>query len=257
MDPSPRPIPTRLADLADPPPDRPAPAFDVFLAASALDDASAPAFRQRADRFSPAPAAIHPLAESAEALRLDRRRAPSDKVLAARASQRTFRDGPLPERRLEALLGALRSSNPSAGRRTWPSAGGLAAVQVHVVCRHVAGRFAAAVHRYQFDDHALSPVGPVPTDAELTRMFSIADDLPPLFVVFGVLVTDTLAKYGERGGRFALIEVGAAAQTLSLRLADVDLCGYLLGGLLDHDVAGLVGAGDTAYQPMLALAAGA
>ncbi len=254
MAPSPPRIPTRLADLADPPPDRPAPAFDVFLAASELDDAGAPAFQERSDRFSPSPGAVHPLAESAAPVALARHPVAGDDVLAARHSGRRFDGRPLSPRALEELLGALAPAEP--GRRTWPSAGGLAAVQVHVVGRRVAEPFGARVHRYRFDHHGLAPVGPVPPDPDLARMFFIAEDLPPVLVVLGLLSDETTIKYGERGGRFALIEVGAAAQTLSLRMATLGLSGYLLGGLLDHEVTELVGAAGTSYRPILALAVG-
>ena len=247
-------IPMHLADLADPPPDRPAPVFDVFLAASSLDASTVTRFQERADRFSPSRPTIHALAEPAAPVRLGRPRARTDRVLADRRSEREFGDRVLSQKDLERLLGALSSSDDAPGRRTWASAGGLAAVQVHVVCRNVDGRFGGAVHRYRFEEHALARVADVPSDDRLHRLFSITGDLPAAFVVLGLLVEESLVKYGERGGRFALMEVGAAAQTLSLRLADVGLRGYLLGGVLDDEVTVAVGATGTAYRPMLALA---
>ena len=41
------------------------------------------------------------------------------------------------------------------------------------------------------------------------------------------------AKYGERGGRFALLEAGAVMQQLSLTATDLGLAGVVVGGLLD------------------------
>ena len=47
---------------------------------------------------------------------------------------------------------------------------------------------------------------------------------------------ESFEKYGERAGRFGLIEVGAAAQSICLRLAQQNLGGYLLGGVADNEM---------------------
>jgi SagB-type dehydrogenase family enzyme len=248
--------PIERADLVDLPADQAAPAFDLFWAASALADATIGPFGRRADAFTPTRGQVHPLAEAAAPVPLRRHRARTDRALAARRSERSFGTDAVGLRALEGLLGALAVTDGPGDGRTWPTAGGLAAVQVHVVCRAVDGGPGGSVHRYLHDRHALARVGSVPGDDEVRRRFSVEGDLPQVLVVLGLLCDETLAKYGERGGRFALVEVGAAAQTLSLRLAVVGLHGYLLGGLLDPDVTDLVGAAGTAYRPVLALACG-
>jgi hypothetical protein len=74
-----------------------------------------------------------------------------------------------------------------------------------------------------------------------------------------VLVVDlaaVTAKYGARGGRFALQQVGHAAQNLSLRVAADGLTGYLLGAALDREVLEVVGVAHTGVRYGGALACG-
>lgn len=51
------------------------------------------------------------------------------------------------------------------------------------------------------------------------------------------------AKYGERGGRFALLEAGAVMQQLSLTATDLGVAGVVMGGLLDGYWLGLTRTG--------------
>ena len=58
---------------------------------------------------------------------------------------------------------------------------------------------------------------------------------PDLLIVFVTFSDRAIAKYGERGGRFALLEVGAAMQQLSLQLAEsTNMKGVVVGGMLDE-----------------------
>ena len=64
------------------------------------------------------------------------------------------------------------------------------------------------------------------------------------------------AKYGERGGRFALIEAGQAAQSVALRLVAEGLVGFALGGLVDDRVKRLLRLEGTDAQIVLGYACG-
>lgn len=63
-------------------------------------------------------------------------------------------------------------------------------------------------------------------------------------------------KYGARGSRFALQQVGHAAQNLGLRLAADGLTGYVLGAALDHAELDLLGVAHTGVRPGTAVACG-
>jgi hypothetical protein len=63
-------------------------------------------------------------------------------------------------------------------------------------------------------------------------------------LVFVLADQPMLAKYGQRGGRFGLVEAGAAMQNVALRLSRHRLAGYLLGGAADAEMVALVGLSD-------------
>ena len=79
---------------------------------------------------------------------------------------------------------------------------------------------------------------------------------PALVLIFAVRVGRLAQKYGERGGRFALIEVGHACQNVALRLATDGLVGYQLGGILDHDIEELLQLQGTTARVTLGYAIG-
>jgi hypothetical protein len=79
----------------------------------------------------------------------------------------------------------------------------------------------------------LQDIGPAPSNlAEILG----TPDVPPLAIVLVLKDNESFEKYGERAGRFGLIEVGAAAQSICLRLAQQNLGGYLLGGVADNEM---------------------
>jgi nitroreductase len=70
----------------------------------------------------------------------------------------------------------------------------------------------------------------------------LPDASPPGVIAFVCLDVEAMAaKYGERAGRFALIEAGHAAQNLTLRAAVDELACYELGGYADNSLLPLLG----------------
>ena len=76
--------------------------------------------------------------------------------------------------------------------------------------------------------------------------------LPSLLVIFVMFPNRAVTKYGERGGRFALLEVGCAVQQLSLQIAEAPgLKGVAVGGMLDDYWKGILQLTDTPAQIVL------
>ena len=143
------------------------------------------------------------------------------------------------------------------GSRGHPSAGALYPVEVFCLCGDVGGGLAATACCYNPDNHSLTPVGPLPPWPEWSGALNLAVDGVPQVVLLFVLVTDrVVAKYGAMGGRFALIEVGHAAQNLALRLAADGLAGCEAGGVVEADLLRLVRLDGTAARVALAYACG-
>jgi SagB-type dehydrogenase family enzyme len=210
-----------------------APLFDDFWEASSLTQHTLAEFGRRLNTFD---------AEDKE-LFLEYPEAPSPLparptllgwLARRRVSQRAFSDRRLTDRDLGTLLASLRAwGGPE--HRAFPSAGASYAVEAFVVGFQgspLAGRAAY----YDPERHGLVGVSDdVPPWRETRKAINVTvEGTPALLVVLVVFPERLTAKYGERGGRFALLEAGAAMQQLSLATAESRrLRGVVVGGLLD------------------------
>lgn len=173
-----------------------------------------------------------------------------------RRSVRAFRDEPVTRRQLGSLFSAFASS--TSGSRAFASAGATYPLEVYCLVNRARGELDRTVVYYNHDNHSLAVVGRLPewesyADAVNLEPLSGIPQLVFVFVVFPERVT---SKYGERGGRFQLIEVGHAAQNLALRLVQERMVGCEAGGLLDDRVRSLLGLEGTTAQIALGYACG-
>lgn len=175
------------------------------------------------------------------------------KTMQRRRSGRSFADRPLTEKQLGQILGAI--SGPAL-QRTYPSAGGLAAVEVFALLHHVESPLGRVAVRYLSADHALAPIAELPSASALDELLSLEGNKPAAILLFAVRLDEIVRKYGPRGGRFALIEVGHACQNVALRLTADGLTGYQLGGTLDHDLEQMLDIGRGRAQITLGYAIG-
>ncbi|NNE12876.1 MAG: hypothetical protein HKN41_11610 [Ilumatobacter sp.] len=208
---------------------------------TALSEATASDFTSRALAFSPADDGVHPFVGAAPVVPLRPVHDRFQRLLARRRSDREFGRRRLSARSVERLLAA---TGPAAdGRRVVPEAGGFDVVHAYAFARHVDGPCAGRTVRYDHRRHAIADVGTVPADATLRRLFLFdeAADLPQLVVVFALDMRSLDAKYGPRGVRFALQQVGHAAQNVGLRMAHDRRRGYVLGGGLDVEILAELG----------------
>lgn len=186
-------------------------------------------------------------------------RRPADRLhrlFRRRRSDRAFTAEPLSARALGAVLEPLAQT---AAGRGYPSAGAFYPVRCYPLLLAVEHPLAGRVCRYEPARHALQDVAACPGWPDLAPLLGAQDsgDAGPQLVLVFVLADDALlAKYGERGGRFGLIETGCAVQSVALRLAAERLGGYLLGGAADGPVLELLGLRDVTVRLATVLAAG-
>jgi len=226
-----------------------------FWEASALDAQRAPQLAARVAAWTGGPDGVPAVVGAAPLVPLRPVRDRVQRLLARRRSGRTFAGPPMGHRDVERLLAAVGPTGD--GRRTVPEAGGIDVVHAYAVLSRARGPLAGTVARYDHHAHAAQVVGPAPDDERLRAVFQIEGDTLPQAVV--VLVADVAAvtrKYGARGSRFALQQVGHAAQNVGLRLAADGLTGYLLGAALDHEVLDLLGVGHLDLRLGAAIACG-
>lgn len=230
-------------------------ALDDFWEASSLDAQRRLPFAARAAAYDPPAEGVHRLTPPTAPLALRPVRDRLQRLFEARRSGRAFAATALRHRQVERILAAV-GPTPD-GRRTLPEAGALDAVHAYAAVRRARGPLAGRVVRYDHRAHAVHDIAAVPGDDDLRGLFQIEGPVLPQVVV--VLVVDPVAvtaKYGARGGRFALAQVGHAAQNVSLRLAADGLSGYILGGGLDREVLTLLGVAHTGVRYGMALACG-
>jgi SagB-type dehydrogenase family enzyme len=230
---------------------------ELFWENSALSDATIAAWGAAMDDYAAAADAPPPaLRYPGPDLPLHH---PSDRGLGElrrRRSTRRFSDRPLSAKQLGAVLAAFASFD--GGRRAYGSAGGTYPLEVFCLLNNVAGDAGGQVAYYNADNHSLTAVRPLAPWHDYAGAVNLdcGDSVPQLLVVFVLMPERVTEKYGERGGRFALMDVGAAAQTLALRLAGEGLAGCACGGLLDRAIKSLLGLDGTSAQIALGYACG-
>ena len=187
--------------------------------------------------------------------------APLGQTMSRRMSGRDFAPVPLELSDLAGVLHAgfgLRRRGSAEQGRLVPSAGALYPLECFVLARRVIG-VPAGLYHLALVANRLEFLGPVvPTERELAALFldhpRIA--LAATIVVAVAVPARTLAKYGDRGYRYVLLESGHAAQNINLFCAAQGLLCCNLGGFVDRMLAELLGlASDDAF-PVYAQAIG-
>jgi SagB-type dehydrogenase family enzyme len=186
-------------------------------------------------------------------------------VLHDRASCRRFADATLGPAQLGTLLwaaygvrGRIVVAGLEALDRPVPSAGGLYPLELYVLVRSVE-RLEAGVYHYAALPHALEQVRARPLPRPLLAAAYLgqpyAGDASAV-VVLTAVVERALAKYGDRGYRYLLLEAGHAAQNLELAAAALSLGACDLGGFVDHDVTELLDLDGDEEIPLSSVAVG-
>lgn len=224
--------------------------FKLYWENTLLGPRTSRDYGQRLEQDARTPAPAQRFFYNGEDLVLGRPRNALHTLLDARQSARTFGERPLTVAELSAMLSGF-AAHPD-GRRRIPSAGGRYPVEVFAWLYEVEGALAGRAVYHNSDLHSLSAIGAAPPWSEARATLNWTGDSKPAAVVFFVGVPSrSMDKYGERGGRFVLMEVGHYAMTLSLALTSLGLAGCEVGGLQDRAVLGSFGLScDEALAPL-------
>ena len=169
-------------------------------------------------------------------------RAPLETLLERRRSEREFADRPLDLGELAQLAWAGLGRSRAGRGRTVPSAGALYPLDLYVVAGDVRD-LAPGVYRYDAAAHALDPRSPGDLRRELAEAAvgqSWIADAPAALVVAAVYARLT-GKYGDRGVRYARMEVGLVAQNVYLQAEALDLGTTFVGAFHDDAVQEVLG----------------
>ena len=164
-----------------------------------------------------------------------------EKTMLERRSVRSYKDEPLTVEIVSQLLWAAQGITNNRGLRTAPSGGALYPLEVYVVAGNVTG-LPDGIYSYKPHGHELvrtqkGDKRKVLSDATLRQLYVKE---APLVIVFSAVYERITKKYGERGNRYAVIEVGHAAQNVYLQAVSLNLGTVAVGAFRDDEVKKLM-----------------
>ena len=163
---------------------------------------------------------------------------PLAEALARRRSVRDFLDRPLSQERVARLAWAAQGiTDPTRGFRTAPSAGALYPIELYVVTADGVSRYLPRTHAFEAVDVGDKREALAKAAVNQTWVARA----PATFVVTAVYERTT-KKYGQRGVRYATIEVGHVCQNISLQAFALGLGSVSVGAFHDHEVQRIIGA---------------
>ena len=182
-----------------------------------------------------------------------------ERAIKERRTIRAFHSGPMEMVQLSQLLWAAQGiTDERRGFRAAPSAGALYPLDVYAVVGEggVEG-LKAGVYRYYPARHGLEIISTGDrrrevADAALSQMWIAT--APVVFVITAEYERIT-RKYGERGIRYAHIEVGHVGQNIFLQAGALGLRAGIVGAFRDASVAEAIGA-PKEYEPLIIMPVG-
>ncbi|MBV9141522.1 MAG: SagB/ThcOx family dehydrogenase [Pseudonocardiales bacterium] len=169
-------------------------------------------------------------------------------LVARRRTVRHFGDQPLECASLAAVLqltygitGSVSGQGHTQPLRAAPSAGGLYPGELYLGIRSVTG-IAPGLYHYQVIGHELELLRAGDLTDEYYRVCCQQDGARTAAVILfiGAVVERTRRKYGLRGYRYALLDIGHLAQNFSLACTALDLAAMTTCGFYDDDVNSLL-----------------
>lgn len=179
-----------------------------------------------------------------------------EEAISRRRSERTFQDHDLTLKDLSQLLWAAQGKTDAGGFRTAPSAGAQYPLDIYVVVGKVKGLGKGSYH-YDPQDHSLilvheGELRPGLARACLGQMF-MAD--APVIIVITAEYERITDRYGERGVRYAHMEVGHVGQNIYLQAQTLGLGTVAVGAFRDRGVSGLLGLPEK-HRPLYVMPVG-
>jgi len=182
-----------------------------------------------------------------------------ERAIKERRTVRAFRPDSLSVAQLSQLLWAAQGiTDARRGFRAAPSGGALYPLDVYVVAGEGGvDLLAPGVYLYRSANHSLEVVekGDRRKDvahAALTQMWIAT--APVIFVITAEYERIT-SKYGERGVRYAHIEVGHVGQNIFLQAEALGLAAGIVGAFRDASVADAIEA-PKGYEPLIVIPVG-
>jgi len=175
-------------------------------------------------------------------------RSPIERVIEKRRTRRKFTGKGISTRQLARILisayGITTKEGTEAGAhllRACPSAGALYPLEIYPVILH-SKDLQAGLYHYNIDNHGIELLAKGALRDKIEANLLGVELMPGADVALLVtsILERTLAKYGERGYRFILIEIGHLAQNVSLVCEAMKLNAVCIGGFYEDGLADLL-----------------
>ena len=182
-----------------------------------------------------------------------------ERAIKQRRTVRSFENSPISNKQFSQILWAAQGITDDRGfKRAAPSGGALYPSDVYaVVGENCVEIFPAGVYHYKPLDHSVTRIveGDKRKDvarASLKQMWMA--DAPVLFVITAEY-NRICKKYGKRGMRYAMIEMGHIGQNIFLQAQALGLEAGIVGAFDDEAVAEAVGVKKN-HEPLVILPVG-
>ena len=182
-----------------------------------------------------------------------------EKAIKQRRTVRSFKNKPISNKQFSQLLWSAQGITDDRGfKRAAPSGGALYPSDVYaVVGEDCVETFSSGVYHYNPSNHSVTIVTEgdkrkAVAKASLRQMW-MAD--APVIVVVTAEYDRICRKYGKRGIRYALIEMGHIGQNIFLQSQALGLEAGIVGAFNDEAVADVVGVGKN-HEPLVILPVG-
>ncbi|MCK5724525.1 MAG: SagB/ThcOx family dehydrogenase [Gammaproteobacteria bacterium] len=175
-----------------------------------------------------------------------------EEAIQVRRSVREFGRGRLDLADVSQLLWSAQGITGKGGYRAAPSAGALYPLELYLVVGDIEG-LSAGVYWYRPETHELIHLA----SGDLRKRLASAAlgqscvRRAPAVLVIASVYKRTTGKYGQRGRRYAHIEVGHAAQNLFLQSEALELATVVVGAFNDKEVISVLDVSDNLQALLL------
>lgn len=171
---------------------------------------------------------------------------PLGQALQSRRSERSFDpEVSISLEELALLLWAMQGVTGQAGPyllRTAPSAGALYPIETYVAVERV-DHVSPGIYHFDVRDFALAQIseGPPGQDVAAAALGQKFCGQTAINIIWTAVFRRNMAKYGHRGMRYILMDVGHIGQNLVLAAASLDLGSCPVAAFFDDELNGLLG----------------
>ncbi len=182
-----------------------------------------------------------------------------EKAIKGRRTVRDFRERGISLNHLSQLVWAGQGITDTSGnKRAAPSGGALYPLDIYVVIgENGIEKIEAGVYRYSPREHSLLSIakGDRRREIALASLSQMWMAHAPVIFIITAEYRRITGKYGERGIRYALMEVGHVGQNLFLQSEALGLGAGIVGAFNDSDVSSRAGL-PSQHEPLLIMPVG-